>query len=119
MNENHDEGLEESAKDLHKQLFKNTEARPGSEIIKDARQMITEGKITTILIKQGIELQIGGVPFLVTKVKEKMLQLVPVAGYKLKRDSKAARKALHYRPRTPKPIIKGEETNDQVQPAES
>lgn len=112
MDPTSDEGLDKSAKELHKQIFKNTEAKPGSEIIKDARQMIEEGKTTTILIKQGIELQIGGVPFLVTKIKRKSLELVPVAGYELRRDSKAARKALHYRPRTPIPIPKGEEVGD-------
>jgi len=89
------EGLSEEGKELHEQLLKDKTKSP-HELVRDAQEMIRRGKTYNILIPQGGRIDIAGVPFTVSRIKEHQLTLSTAKGYQLVKDTPAARQRLQY-----------------------
>ena len=64
-------------------------------MINRAQEMVEKKQTERILIPKGT-VSLGGIPFMVVKVKEKQLILVPSAGYKLAWDTPHNKKKYDY-----------------------
>jgi hypothetical protein len=82
--------------DAKLKAFKENSERPTAELINEAQNMIEKGQTYDILIPQGQILYIDGVPFIAVKIKEKVLTLRAMAGYRLKPDTPANRRIVGY-----------------------